>query len=379
MIDVIELSQQLINIPSVTPAGRDCIELIIPMLKKLGFSIELFSYQEASNLWARYGQASPLVCFLGHVDVVPTGPGEQWQDDPFNAVINEGYLYGRGAADMKTGVAAMVTAATTFIKQNPHFEGSIALLLTSAEEALHELGVPNVVEILEKRHEKIDYCITGEPSSEKITGDTLRNGRRGSLNAQLTITGKQGHVAFPHLADNPLHKAFAALAELVNTEWDQGNDDFPPTSLQFTKINAEAGATNIIPGELSCHFNFRFSPAVTALQLKQRTSAILEKYSLTYALQWDLSGNPFFTPKGKLTIAATQAIEEIVGITPQFSTGGGTSDARFIAPTGAQVVELGVTNKTAHQINECETIDNIRILPKIYLQILQQLFDHCKI
>ena len=375
MSNIIALAKQLINIPSITPDGDDCIDIIVPFLKNLGFTIELFRYQGAVNLWARYGQQKPLVCLLGHVDVVSPGPGENWQTDPFTATIKNGYLYGRGASDMKTGIAAMLIATENFIKQNTNFSGSIAFLITSAEEEMHQLGVPNVVEILKQRQEKIDYCITGEPSSSEITGDTIRNGRRGSLNAKLTVFGKQGHVAFPDLANNPLHPLFAALNELVTIVWDRGNDNFPATSLQISNINAGTGSTNTIPGTVTCLFNFRFSPLVTAATLQTRTEAILQKYQLNYAIEWELSGDPFFTATGKLTDAAITAVKRIVNITPQFSTGGGTSDARFIAPLGAEVIELGVSNKTAHQIDECETIGNIELLPKIYYEILQQLFS----
>lgn len=375
MSNVITLAKQLINIPSVTPEGEGCIKVIVPILEKLGFSIELFRYEGAINLWARYGKQKPLLCFLGHVDVVPPGPSEDWQTDPFTAVIKKDYLYGRGASDMKTGIAAMLVATENFIQQRRHFPGSIAFLITSAEEAMHKLGVPNVVNILEERQEKIDYCITGEPSSQKVTGDTIRNGRRGSLNAKLSVFGKQGHIAFPHLANNPLHALFAALAELVTIEWDCGNDDFPATSLQFSNINAGHGATNIIPGTVTCLFNFRFSPMVTASALQTQTEAILQKHRLNYTIKWQLSGQPFFTAPGKLTEAANTAVKNVVNITPEFSTGGGTSDARFIAPTGAQVIELGVSNKTAHHVNECEAVTNIELLPKIYYEILQQLYS----
>ncbi len=374
MLNVITLAKQLIELPSVTPAGENCINIIMPILQKLGFSLELFRYDGAINLWARYGKQKPLLCFLGHVDVVPPGPREAWHTDPFTAIIKEGILYGRGASDMKTGIAAMLVATENFIKQNANFAGSIAFLITSAEEAMHELGVPNVVKILEERQEKIDYCITGEPSSDAVTGDTIRNGRRGSLNAKLTVFGKQGHVAFPQLACNPLHPLFAALAELVDIEWDHGNDDFPATSLQFSNVNAGNGTTNTIPGTVTCLFNFRFSPMVTASSLQARTEAILQKHQLNYTIKWELSGQPFFTPPGKLTTAASNAVKNIAHITPQFSTGGGTSDARFIAPTGAEVIELGVSNKTAHHVNEGEAVTNIQILPKIYYEILQQLY-----
>lgn len=373
MLDVIELSKELIAMPSVTPKGADCIERIIPLLEEANFTIERIACGKAMNLWARYGKQQPLVCFLGHVDVVPPGPLDKWQSDPFSPDIRNGMLYGRGAADMKTGVAAMVIACLKFIKENPHFSGSLAIMLTTAEEAMDELGIPNVVEVLEKRQEKIDYCITAEPSSSNTLGDIIRNGRRGSLTANLCVKGKQGHIAYPHLADNPIHKVFAAFATLNETSWDNGNAAFPPTSLQFSNLHAGTGVGNVIPGEVHATFNFRFSPEVTANELMVRTEKVLQQYYLDYEIEWHLSGLPFYTTLGTLTDVATDVIKQHCDLTPTFSTAGGTSDARFIAPTGAQVIELGISNKTAHQIDECVKLDDLKQLPVLYYDILQRL------
>jgi succinyl-diaminopimelate desuccinylase len=373
MQDITKLSKQLINLPSVTPDGANCIELLIPILEKLGFSIERFACGDALNLWARKGSAAPLVCFLGHVDVVPTGQLEQWQSPPFTVEERDGYLYGRGASDMKTGIAAIIVAIEQFLKHHANHPGSIAVLITTAEEAMDEFGVPNVVQALEGRHEKIDYCITAEPSSSERLGDIVRNGRRGSLSADLLVKGKQGHIAYPHLADNPIHKIFAAFAALTAVAWDKGNEFFPPTSFQFSNLQAGTGAGNVIPGIVEAKFNFRFSPEVTTDELIVRTETILQEYYLNYEIKWSCSAQPFYTAPGMLTDVVKQVIEQECGLTPEFSTGGGTSDARFIAPTGAQVVELGVSNKTAHQINECVNIHDLKKLPKLYESILEKL------
>jgi succinyl-diaminopimelate desuccinylase len=373
MSNVIELSKQLISLPSVTPAGANCIELLAPLLEKLGFNIELIPCGPAMNLYARLGKQKPLLCFLGHVDVVPTGPVHEWISPPFQPEERDGYLYGRGACDMKTGVAGFICAIEDFLAENPKPKGSIAVMLTSVEEDMHEYGVPNLVTMLEERGEKIDYCVTGEPSSTEQLGDIIRTGRRGSLSAKLTVKGTQGHVAFPHLADNPIHKVFAAFAELIAIEWDQGSDDFPPTSLQFSNLHAGTGVGNIIPGAIVADFNFRFTPEVSAAELQTKTENILKQHGLTYGIQWSLSGEPFNTPKGKLTQAAFDAVKKTLNITAEFSTGGGTSDARFIAPTGAAVIELGVSNKTAHKVDECVKIKDLKTLPALYLQLIRNL------
>lgn len=373
MSAVLKLSQQLMNIPSVTPEGEACIELLTERLTHLGFSIERFDTGPAVNLWARLGATEPLVCFLGHVDVVPTGPESDWHTPPFEPTIKDDKLYGRGACDMKTGIAAFVVALEALLAEQKTLPYSIAFLITSAEEDMDQYGTPNVIKALEARGEKITYCITGEPSSTNQVGDIIRNGRRGSLSASLTVLGKQGHIAYPHLADNPIHKVFAAFADLTDEIWDEGDDFFPPTSLQFSNLNAGTGVGNVIPGEIVARFNFRFSPAVTAEQLQQRTEAILQQHKLDYRIDWHVSGLPFFTPLGALTQAASAAIEQVMQHPSEFSTGGGTSDARFMAPTGAQVIELGVSNQTAHQVNECVAVADLENLVRIYQQLLLNL------
>jgi succinyl-diaminopimelate desuccinylase len=375
MPNVIDLCKELIRKPSITPDDAGCLDLIIPRLKRLGFSIELFPAGNAQNLWARFGTTKPLVCFLGHTDVVPPGPLEKWTSPPFSPEIRDGYLYGRGACDMKAGVAAMIVAIENYLQHNPKPNGSIAVLLSSSEEGDSSIGTPVVVAALEKRAEKIDYCITGEPSSDKTLGDIIRNGRRGSLNAKLIIYGKQGHVAFPQNADNAIHKSLAALQALTQATWDNGHANFPETKLQISNIQAGTGANNVIPGELHCEFNFRFSPSVTADELKQRVEDILKQHNLKYKIDWQLSGEPFFTAPGKLTQTAIQVIQDELGITPELSTGGGTSDARFIASTGAQVIEFGVSNQTAHQIDERVKVIDLEKLATVYEKILVGLFS----
>jgi len=313
------------------------------------------------------------VCFVGHTDVVPTGPIESWQSDPFTPTEKNGYLYGRGAADMKTGVAAMIVAAENFVKKNPDFTGSIAFLITSAEEDFSADGTPVVVKKLLERGQKIDYCIVGEPSCQKTFGDTIKNGRRGSLNGKLIIKGKQGHIAYPQNADNPIHKAFAALQELTETHWDNGNADFQPTCFQISNIQAGTGADNVIPGELEVLFNFRFSPEVTPELLQKSVEKILHKHELKYSINWSLSGRPFHCTDPHFVELVQRVIHEVTGITPEASTLGGTSDGRFIAPTGAQVIEFGVINKTIHQIDECVAIADLEKLALIYEKILTEL------
>lgn len=373
MSDVISLTHQLINSPSITPEGHDCIELIAKRLANIGFTIESIPVGPAQNLWARYGTEQPVMCFLGHVDVVPPGPLDQWDTPPFTATIRENYLYGRGASDMKSGVAAFIVAIEQFIKKHPHFAGSIAVMLTTVEEAQEEYGVPNIVKHLLERNETIDYCITGEPSSEHCVGDRIRIGRRGSLNGKLTILGKQGHIAAPQLADNPIHRALPALMALTTEVWDLGTKDFPPTSLQISNIHAGVGTLNVIPGELQIDFNFRFCPESTADNLKQRVETILQTHKLDYQLDWSLSGNPFYTAPGRLRDAVTHVIKKELNLTTELSTGGGTSDARFIAPMGAEVIELGVSNATAHKVNECVKVSDIETLTRLYELILAEL------
>ncbi|HEX4045246.1 MAG TPA: succinyl-diaminopimelate desuccinylase [Gammaproteobacteria bacterium] len=370
---VLHLTEQLIACPSVSPDDAGCQPILIEHLKAAGFHCESMRFEDVDNLWARYGTQAPLIVFAGHTDVVPPGPLTDWVSPPFQPTIRDGYLYGRGAADMKGGVAAMTIAATQFIKEHPHFTGSIAFLITSDEEAASVNGTRKVMEVLQQRGETIDYCIVGEPSSDTYTGDQIRIGRRGSLHGKLTIHGKQGHVAHPQLAKNPIHLSLTALNELIQTEWDQGNDSFPPTSLQISNIHGGTGAANVIPGHLEVLFNFRYGSAVTLAELQKRTEAIFHKYGLTYDLQWTVSAQPFLTDKSVLISAAQIAIKELTHLDVRLSTGGGTSDGRFIAPTGAKLIELGVPHTTAHQIDECVRVEDLATLVGIYQKILSIL------
>lgn len=373
MKDLINLAEQLISRPSITPNDAGCQQLIIHRLTHAGFECESMRFEDVDNLWARYGKQSPLIVFAGHTDVVPPGPESDWASPPFQPEIRDGYLYGRGASDMKGAVAAMVIAAEKFVEANPNFHGSIAFLITSDEEAKAINGTRKVIDVLEKRGEKIDYCIVGEPSSDTLVGDQIRIGRRGSLHAKLTIYGKQGHVAHPHLAKNPIHMAMLALHELTQTEWDTGNESFPFTTLQITNIRSGTGATNVIPGYLEVVFNLRFSTAVTVQELQERIEAIFHKHGLTYDLKWEVGGEPFLTQKGMLITATQLAIKEITGLDVKLSTGGGTSDGRFIAPTGAKLVELGVSHATAHHVDECVRVEDLKTLVTIYERILKIL------
>lgn len=373
MSDTLALTQQLIALPSVTPLDHGCQHLIAERLAPLGFQAEFLNFEEVENLWLRRGTEGPIFCFAGHTDVVPTGPLAAWDSPPFEPQIRDGLLYGRGAADMKGSIAAFVIAAENFVREHPHHQGSIALLITSDEEGPSKYGTVKVIETLEARHEKITWCLVGEPSSSKQLGDIIKNGRRGSLNAKLTVQGKQGHVAYPQLADNPIHRVAPALAELAAEVWDHGNEFFPPTSFQISNLNAGTGANNVIPGSLEALINFRFSTELTEAEIKQRTETILNKYVKNYYLEWSLSGHPFLTARGKLVAATVKAIQDIVNIEAELSTSGGTSDGRFIAPTGAEVVELGPCNASIHQINECTNIDDLFQLTRIYQRILEQL------
>lgn len=373
MDETIALTQQLIQRASVTPDDAGCQTIIIDRLQSLGFHIEKLRFDDVDNIWLRRGNDAPVFAFAGHTDVVPTGPLEQWTYPPFDAVIDNEMLYGRGAADMKGSIAAMVTAIERFIKQHPDHTGSIALLITSDEEGPSINGTVKVIETLAARHEKIDWCLVGEPSSTQQVGDVVKNGRRGSLNGHLVVHGTQGHVAYPHLADNPIHRVTPALTELAAECWDQGNTFFPATSFQISNINSGTGATNVIPGEVELLFNFRFSTEVTQAQLQQRTEAILNKHRLDYTLNWNLSGLPFLTPSGELVNAVQKAIQHIGGIETELSTAGGTSDGRFIAPTGSQVVELGPVNATIHKINECVSTNDLITLSQMYEQIMVEL------
>lgn len=375
MTAVLELAKALISRPSITPDDAGCQQMLAERLTKIGFVCEHLRFGTVDNLWARHGNTAPLMVFAGHTDVVPTGPEAEWTSPPFQPTVRDGHLYGRGACDMKGGLAAMITAAENFIAQHPHFNGSIAFLITSDEEGPSVNGTKRVIETLQQRGEQIDYCIIGEPSSIKTAGDQIRIGRRGSLHGSLTIHGKQGHVAHPHLAENPIHLSSLALHELANTTWDHGNEHFPATTFQITNLHGGTGATNVIPGHLHSLFNFRFSTAVTIDELQNRTAALLKKHRLNFDVEWTLGAEPFLTKRGKLITATQQAIFEVTGQEVHLSTGGGTSDGRFIAPTGAEVVELGPSHATAHHIDECVSIADLEALSAIYTNILQQLLD----
>ena len=375
MNPTLELACELIRRPSVTPDDRGCQQLLADRLQPLGFKVEHLRFGEVDNLWARRGVDTPLLVFAGHTDVVPPGPPEQWESDPFEPVIRDGVLYGRGAADMKSSLAAMVTACERFIAANPGHRGSVGFLITSDEEGPAVDGTVRVVEHLQARSEHIDYCLVGEPSSEQELGDIAKNGRRGSLNGRLRIRGQQGHVAYPQLAENPIHRAAPALAELVGEHWDQGNEFFPPTTFQISNISGGTGAENVIPGELDLMFNLRFSTESTAASLRSRVESILDRHRLDYDLQWKLSGEPFLTPAGELLDAASEAIRDITGRPTRLSTAGGTSDGRFIAPTGAQVLELGPVNTTIHKVNECVPAGSVEQLSGIYERILEILLS----
>ena len=373
MSATLDLSRALIERPSVTPDDHGCQRLLAERLQAIGFRIEQLRFADVDNLWARRGDATPLFVFAGHTDVVPPGPLDDWDSPPFEPVIRDGLLYGRGAADMKSSIAAMVTACERFVADHPDHAGSIAFLITSDEEGPSINGTVKVIEALQARGEQIDCCLVGEPSSKTHTGDTIKNGRRGSLNGILEIRGQQGHVAYPQLADNPIHKAAPALAELSGVEWDQGNEFFPPTTFQISNIRAGNGTENVIPGVLDILFNLRFSTESTAESIKSRVEDILTRHGLDYTLTWKLSGKPFLTPAGELVDAARTAIQAVAGIDTELSTSGGTSDGRFIAPTGAQVLELGPVNATIHQINECVNVAELDTLSAIYEEILKQL------
>ncbi len=386
MTPTLSLSIDLLSRASVTPQDAGCQDVIAERLAPLGFTPEFMYFGDASdtgrnaqvkNLWARRGNSAPVVCFLGHTDVVPTGDVANWRFDPFSPTIAGGMLYARGAADMKTAIACFTVACENFIAKHPDHKGSIAIMLTSDEEGIATNGVVKVVEALEARQEKIDYCLVGEPSSTATLGDVIKNGRRGSLGGILTVTGKQGHVAYPHLAVNPIHNAMNALADLVNAKWDAGNAYFPPTSLQISNLNAGTGANNVIPKTLTAEFNFRFSTETSESELKQKVHAIFDKHfadsKASYQIDWRLSGLPFLTEEGALVNACRDAIKDVTGTDTQLSTSGGTSDGRFVAPTGASVVELGVLNATIHQVDECVAVDDLEKLTLIYEQVLENL------
>ena len=371
--DALALSQQLISCRSLTPDDSGCQEILIERLKEIGFNIEKIQCNEVENIWARRGTTAPVLCFAGHTDVVPTGPLDQWESDPFTPTIRDGKLYGRGAADMKSSLAAFITAIESFVHLHPDHSGSIALLITSDEEGPAVDGTVRVVELLKEREEKIDYCIVGEPTCLNQLGDTIKNGRRGSLSGTLTIKGIQGHIAYPHLAKNPIHLAAPCIAEFAQTEWDCGNEYFPPTTWQISNISGGTGVTNVIPGEVEVIFNFRFSTASTVKSLQNKVHQILDKHGLKYNLDWSLSGKPFLTPKGDLVDAVNDSINRVMNIRPELSTSGGTSDGRFIAEICPQVVEFGPINATIHKINECVEVADIEKLSEIYQGTIENL------
>ena len=373
MSDTLALLKELISRESVTPEDAGCQALLTQRLEVLGFKAEQLDFEDTKNLWLKRGTAKPLFVFLGHTDVVPTGPLEQWDSPPFEPVIRDNRLYGRGAADMKGGIACFVTAVERFIAKYPEHDGAIAMMITSDEEGLATNGVVKVVEVLEQRNEKIDWCLVGEPSSDKQIADVIRVGRRGSLCARLVVKGIQGHVAYPDIADNPIHRFAPALQALTEEVWDQGNEYFPPTSLQVSNINSGTGAENIIPGELELLFNLRFCTELDEATIKQRVHDIFDRFDFDYEISWRLSGNPFLTSDGALIKAAHAAIKKVTGVDTLDDTGGGTSDGRFIAPTGAQVIELGHLNESIHKINENIPVADLQPLSEVYEQLLIEL------
>jgi succinyl-diaminopimelate desuccinylase len=371
--ETLSLTRELIARASVTPADNGCQELMSSRLQAAGFSIEKMPFGNVENFWARRGATAPVLCFAGHTDVVPTGPLEEWRSDPFKPTIADGRLYGRGAADMKSGLAAMVTACETFVRNHPDHRGSIAFLITSDEEGPSVDGTKRVVEVLKARGERIDWCVVGEPSSEALVGDTIKIGRRGSFSGRLTVHGVQGHIAYPQLAQNPVHLFAPALVELISHVWDQGNAHFQPTSFQISNISAGTGAPNVIPGELKARFNLRYSPEQDQERLRETVEGILNKHKVRYSIEWYVSGEPFYTAPGILSDAVSAAVQEVAGIKPRLTTGGGTSDGRFIATMGAQVVELGVINASIHKVNESVAIEEVDALHDMYVRLLEKL------
>ena len=373
MSSTLELAKSLISKASVTPDDCGCQTIMIDRLKKIGFEIYPLKFGDVDNFWAVHGKSGPLFAFAGHTDVVPAGDENAWNTEPFEPTIKDGYLYGRGAADMKGGLASMVTATEEFIKDNPNHNGRIAFLITSDEEGVAVNGTVKVMEYLAENNQKIDYCLLGEPSSTSITGDVIKNGRRGSLNGVLKVNGKQGHVAYPHLAKNPIHLVSPALDDLCKQEWDNGNDYFPATSFQISNMHSGDGVTNVIPGDAQVKFNFRYSTETTKKELQKKVHEILDSHNLDYSIEWSHSGYPFLTPKGELVSACIEAIKKTKGIETELSTSGGTSDGRFIAQEGTQVVELGPVNATIHQVNESVLVQDLDDLSEIYYQVLTNI------
>src|SRR5262245_9065049 len=372
-LNALDLARELIGRKSITPEDGGCQDLLSKRLSQAGFRCEPMKFGDVTNLWPRRGKARPLLCFAGHTDVVPTGPLSEWHSDPFVPTVRDGKLYGRGAADMKSSIAAFVVAVETFVKEKPKHSGSIALLITSDEEGPAVDGTVKVVEELKRRKEGIDYCIVGEPSSVDRLGDTLKNGRRGSLSGKLTVKGIQGHVAYPHLVKNPIHLAAPALAEMATTKWDKGNEAFPPTSFQISNIHSGTGALNVVPGAVEIDFNFRFSTESTEASLKQRVESILKKHGLEYSVSWVLGAKPFLSKRGRLAQVATEAAKANTGCSAELATTGGTSDARFIIDVCPEVIEIGPVNASIHKLNEHITLTELEILPRIYLDVLRKL------
>ena len=373
MSDTLNLAIELLKKPSLTPDDACCMDLMADYLQQRGFNIEWMNFGDTRNMWARKGTEAPLFCFAGHTDVVPTGPLSEWHTPPFEPTIKDGLLYGRGAADMKGSLAAMLTACDSFINSHENHQGSISFLITSDEEGPALDGTVKVIDTLNQRNEKIDFCIVGEPSSYKELGDMVRVGRRGSINGYLTLFGKQGHVAYPELVNNPIHALSPILPKLTAEKWDEGNDYFPPTSFQISNINSGTGVENVVPGQLELIFNLRFSSELTPEEIKRRVTYIVDQQSDNYELTWKVSGLPFITEKGTLTTAVEKAILDVTGIKTILSTAGGTSDGRFIAPTGAQLIELGPVNETIHKINECVSVDDLELLSSTYSKILENI------
>lgn len=369
----LSLTTQLINCPSVTPDDGGSLKLIEDWLKPYGFRAEYLSVGDVKNLYLKRGHTQPLTVFLGHVDVVPAGNLAAWTHPPFTATVQDGYLFGRGSADMKSGIAAFIVALIRFINARPALTGSLGLLLTSDEEGPSIAGIRHVMHVLQARGEHIDYCLVGEPSSTEVVGDTIKIGRRGSLSATLTIKGKQGHIAYPQLADNPIHRFASVLQSLTTLQWDSGHPAFEATTCQFSHVHASSGASNVTPGDLQAMFNFRYAPSVTASALQARVTDLLQAQRLHYDVTWKHSGEPFITSQGALIRAAIAATQKVTGLTPVLSTGGGTSDGRFVAPTGTEVIELGCVNKTIHQIDECVKISDLDTLTDLYFELLCEL------
>ena len=373
MNKTLELAKSLISRPSVTPNDKGCQAIMIDRLEKIGFKIHPLKFGDVDNFWATHGDTGPIFSFAGHTDVVPAGDDDAWKTPPFEPTVKDGLLFGRGAADMKGGLASMLVATENFIEKNPNHKGTVAFLITSDEEGVAVNGTVKVMDYLKNNNQKIDYCLLGEPSSTSMLGDVIKNGRRGSLNAILTVKGKQGHIAYPHLAENPIHLATSALNDLCQQQWDNGNEYFPATSFQISNIHSGSRVTNVIPGEVEIMFNFRYSTETTKEELQKKVNDILDSHKLNYSIDWSHSGYPFLTPKGELVSACVDAIEKIKSIRPELSTSGGTSDGRFIAQEGTQVVELGPINATIHQVNESVLVQDLEDLSKIYSQILTNL------